>query len=82
MSLHICGQLRPRSDCANAQSDQGLHCPLTESLHTADCMNGDIMSRLYSVHVQDILNLHILCMLYFKALFHLMPPISMCILKC
>ena len=24
----ICGQLRPRSDCAFAQSDQGLRCPL------------------------------------------------------
>ena len=24
------GQWRPRSDCAFAQSDQGLHCPLTE----------------------------------------------------
>ena len=25
----ICGQRRPRSDCASAQSDQGLRCPLT-----------------------------------------------------
>ena len=25
----MCGQRRPRSDCADAQSDQGLHCPLT-----------------------------------------------------
>ena len=25
----ICGQRRPRSACAYAQSDQGLHCPLT-----------------------------------------------------
>ena len=30
----ICGQLRPRSACASAQSDPGLHCPHTESLHT------------------------------------------------
>ena len=26
------GQRRPRSDCASAQSDQGLRCPLTKSL--------------------------------------------------
>ena len=28
-----CGQRRPRSDCASAQADQGLHCPLTESMN-------------------------------------------------
>ena len=31
VSLSIYGQKRSRSDCASAQSDQGLHCPLTES---------------------------------------------------
>ena len=36
----MCGQRRPRSDCADAQSDLGHHCPLTESLHTTECMNG------------------------------------------
>ena len=30
----ICGQRRPRSACASSQSDQGLRCPLTESLDT------------------------------------------------
>ena len=30
----ICGQRRPRSACAYAQADQGLHCPLTESMDT------------------------------------------------
>ena len=34
VSSDICGQRRPRSACASAQSDQGLHCPLTESLDT------------------------------------------------
>ena len=29
VSSGICGQCSPRSDCAFAQSDQGLHCPLT-----------------------------------------------------
>ena len=28
----ICGQRRPWSDCASAQSDQSRRCPLTESL--------------------------------------------------
>ena len=32
VSSCICGQRRPRS----AQSDQGLHCPLTESLDTTE----------------------------------------------
>ena len=31
---NICGQLRPWSDCANAQSDQGLRRPLTQSFNT------------------------------------------------
>ena len=34
-----CGQRRPRSDCAFAQSDLGLHSPLTESVNTKECMN-------------------------------------------
>ena len=40
-SLGICGQQSRRSTCASAQSDQGLHCLLTESFHTTECMNGD-----------------------------------------
>ena len=40
VSSSICGQRRPRSDCADAQSDQGIRCPLTESLDTKECMNG------------------------------------------
>ena len=30
---------RPRSACAFAQSNQGLHCTLTESLYTTECMS-------------------------------------------
>ena len=30
----ICGQRRPRSDCASAQSDLGLRCSLTQSFNT------------------------------------------------
>ena len=32
----ICGQRRPRSDCADAQSDLGLLCSLIESLSTVE----------------------------------------------
>ena len=35
-SSDIFRQRRPRSDCASAQSDQGLHCPLMESLVTVE----------------------------------------------
>ena len=38
VSSGICGQRRPRSTCTSAQSDQDLHCPLTESLDTIDSM--------------------------------------------
>ena len=31
----------PRSACTSAHSDQGLHCRLTESLDTTECMNWD-----------------------------------------
>ena len=43
VSLGICRQQRPRSDCTDVstQSDRGLHCLLTESLDTAECMNGE-----------------------------------------
>ena len=37
----IGGQQRPRSTCASAQSDQGLHCPLTESFDTTECVTGE-----------------------------------------
>ena len=39
------GQRNPRSACAAVHSDQGLHCPLTESLGTTECMNGERMAR-------------------------------------
>ena len=41
VSLGICGQQRPRSACASAQSDQGLCCPLTESFDTIKCIRGE-----------------------------------------
>ena len=62
MSSGICGQRKPRSACAFAQMDQGLHCPLTESLDTIACMNGKQRFELYFAHAQDDLNLYILRM--------------------
>ena len=41
MSLGICELQWPRSAGTPAQSDQGLHCLLTESLDTTECMNGE-----------------------------------------
>ena len=41
VSSGMCGERRPRSACASAQSGQGVYCPLTESLDTTECMNGD-----------------------------------------
>ena len=38
---HMLGQQMPISACASARSDQGLHYPLTESLDTTECMNGE-----------------------------------------
>ena len=38
VSSGICGQRRPRSTCASAH-DQGLHCPLSVSMDTIECMN-------------------------------------------
>ena len=51
----ICEQRRSRSARASAQSDQDLHCSLTESLDTTDHMK-----REHFVHAQDDQNLHIL----------------------
>ena len=42
-SSSICGQQRPGSACASAQSDQGLHIPLTESFDTIKCIHGKQM---------------------------------------
>ena len=55
---------RPRSAYASMQSDQVLHCQLTESLDTTECMNGEQRPRRYFAPLQDGLNLHILCMFH------------------
>ena len=53
------GQPRPRSDCADVHSDNGLCCPLPKSLDTIECING----AKYLAHAQDEVIPHILRML-------------------
>ena len=50
VSAGICGQRRSRSACAFAQSDQGLCCPLTESLDTIECINGEQIHECNFAH--------------------------------
>ena len=63
VSLDICGQRRPWSDCASAQSNQGLHCPLIELLDTTEFKNGEQRSERYFAHMQDDVIPYILRML-------------------
>ena len=61
VSPGICAQRRARSACASAQSDQGLHCPLTESLNTTECMNGaQRTGRNFAQDDVNLLFLHVL----------------------
>ena len=55
--IRVCGQRRLRSACASTQSDQGFHCPPTESLATTKCMNGDQRLCWYFAHAEHDLNL-------------------------
>ena len=54
-------QIRLRG-CASAQSDQGLHCPLTELLDTTECMDREQRPGWYFAHAQDAVSLRILHM--------------------
>ena len=51
--LRVCGQRRPRYACASAQSVQGLRHPLTESLDTIECNNGEQMPGWDFAHAWD-----------------------------
>ena len=42
---------------ANAQTDQGIRCPLTELLDTTECINGEQSPGWYFAHAPDDLNL-------------------------
>ena len=52
------GQRRSWSDCAVAQSDEDLHCPLKESMDTTEYMNAEQRPGWYFAHAQDDLNAH------------------------
>ena len=54
VSLGIMRLQRPWSACTSAQSDQGLQCPLTESLDTTECMNGEQRSGWYFCACTDV----------------------------
>ena len=54
-----CFRAWPRSDCVDRHSNQALHCLLTESPDTKECMKREQRSGWYFAHVQDDLNLHI-----------------------
>ena len=65
-SSDICGQQRPRSACASAQSDQGLHYPLTESFDILQNITIASQGTDDFANVQDV-NSHILRM--FESIF-------------
>ena len=57
------GQRRPRSDCADAQSDQGLRCPLPDLVNTIECINREQRPEKDLAHAQGDVNPHFLRML-------------------
>ena len=75
MSSGICGQRRPRSAWASAQSDQGLHCLLTESLDATECINGEQQPGYFG-HAQDDLNLQYAQNMQIQIIL-CMPPFSL-----
>ena len=64
------GQRRPRSDCADAQSDQGLRCPMPELLDTIRAVSEDTdqtarmrsLIRAFAVPCQNYWKLYIVSM--------------------
>ena len=54
LSLGICRQQMPRSACTSAQSDQGLHCPQTESLDTKECITPCPAEPGYTLPLQTV----------------------------
>ena len=63
--LRACAVSEGPDQCASAQFEQDIHCPLiesVESLDTTECMNGKQMPGWYFAHVQQDLNLRILRM--------------------
>ena len=59
VSSGSCGQQRSRSAYTSSQSDQSPYCPLTQSLNTTECMNGEERPGCYFGYAHDDLNLYI-----------------------
>ena len=57
----MCWQWKLRLDSIDAQSDQGLSCPLPESLDTVECCTGEQRSGWNFAHAQDDVNPHSFC---------------------
>ena len=58
VSSGICRQRWSRSACTSALSDQGLSCPLQESLDTTECMDWEQRPGWYFAHVQNDMFTH------------------------
>ena len=54
VSSDICGQRRPRSACAFAQSNQGLRCPQSEQLNTIKRFNIEQIAGGHFAHAWGI----------------------------
>ena len=54
----MCGERRSWSACANPQADQGLRCPLTESINTVVYVDEQRMLRSDYTDAHTDLDLH------------------------
>ena len=54
VSSDIRGQRRLRSICALVHSNQGFHCPLTETLDTTECMNMGIKHGFSYINIRQV----------------------------
>ena len=73
VSWGICGQCWPRSACASMQSDQGLHCLLTDSLDTKECTKMKSKGPYDTLHMGRMIGICAISACS-KALFRLMCP--------
>ena len=65
VSSCICRQQNPRSACASVQSDQGLHCLLTESLGTTECIRPSDTLRMHRMSTFSLDAAHLICTIFY-----------------
>ena len=58
MPSDVFGQRRLKSDCEDVQFDQGLRCPLSESLATIKYIHEEQRAGRDLTHAQDDVNQH------------------------